>query len=180
MLAHTLPCFYLQFLLPGGADDNHRPSRATADPPVGAPLRPGHYVCRDRLSAAAAAALLRGAGGGSGGGWRGGAVVAFTGSPGAGKACLAAEVVGRKDVRAKFGEGVLWLQVRGLPVPVRDGDGGSIRRLVVCGHRRLFLRIWHALSRVSRPPATPCEARPRRQSLAYRSVWALLGCEVNS
>lgn len=92
------------------ADDHHRPLPLAAEPPIGAPLRPRHHVCRDRLSAAAAAALLRGADGG-GGGWRGGAVVTFAGSSGAGKACLAAEVVGRRDVRAKFGDGVLWLQV---------------------------------------------------------------------
>eukprot|EP00904_Undaria_pinnatifida_P008227 jgi/Undpi1/4534/HiC_scaffold_18.g07888.m1 len=123
--------------------------------PVGAPLRPRNYVCRDRLSAAAAAALLRGAdgsgsgGGGSGGaggsggwgggggGWKGGAVVAFAGSPGAGKACLAAEVVGRLDVRAKFGEGVLWLQVG------RSGGAdlaGFLQRLAHAYHKD----VWEA------------------------------------
>lgn len=65
--------------------------------------------------------------------------MAFAGSPGAGKACLAAEVVGRKDVRAKFGEGVLWLQVRDLPVPFRGWSGGSRMRLVACGHHTLHL-----------------------------------------
>lgn len=77
-------------------------------PPVGAPLRPRHYVCRDLLSSAAVAPLLRGSGERGGGG---GVVVAFAGSPGAGKSCLAAEVVRRRDVRAKFADGVLWLQV---------------------------------------------------------------------
>lgn len=41
------------------------------------------------------------------------AVVSFAGNPGTGKACLAADVVARKDVRAKFEERVLWLQVCG-------------------------------------------------------------------
>lgn len=51
-------------------------------------------------------------GGGSGEDVRGGVVVSLAGSSGAGKACLAAEVVGRKDVRAKFSNEVLWLQVK--------------------------------------------------------------------
>lgn len=97
-------------MMSNNVDDHHKPLPLAADPPVGAPLRPRHHVCRDRLSAAAAAALLRGADGG-GGGWKGETVVTFAGSSGAGKACLAAEVVGRRDVRAKFGDSVLWLQV---------------------------------------------------------------------
>ncbi|CAM9702766.1 unnamed protein product, partial [Scytosiphon promiscuus] len=126
-------------------DDHHRPLPLAADPPVGAPLRPRHHVCRDRLSAAAAAALLRGADGG-GGGWRGGAVVTFAGSSGAGKACLAAEVVGRRDVRAKFGDGVLWLQV--------GRSGGAdlaavLQRLAHAYHKVVLSR------RLRRPPQLP-------------------------
>ncbi|CAN0083415.1 unnamed protein product, partial [Hapterophycus canaliculatus] len=126
-------------------DDYHRPLPLAADPPVGAPLRPRHHVCRDRLSAAAAAALLRGAGGG-GGGWRGGAVVTFAGSSGAGKACLAAEVVGRRDVRAKFGDGVLWLQV--------GRSGGAdlaavLQRLAHAYHKVVLSR------RLRQPPPLP-------------------------
>ncbi|CAN0413194.1 unnamed protein product, partial [Ectocarpus fasciculatus] len=102
-------------MMSNNVDDHHKSLPLAAEPPVGAPLRPRHHVCRDRLSAAAAAALLRGAddggGGGGGGGCKGETVVTFAGSSGAGKACLAAEVVGRRDVRAKFGDGVLWLQV---------------------------------------------------------------------
>ncbi|CAM9431400.1 unnamed protein product, partial [Ectocarpus sp. 13 AM-2016] len=97
-------------MMSNNVDDHHKPLPLAAEPPVGAPLRPRHHVCRDRLSAAAAAALLRGADSG-GGGWKGETVVTFAGSSGAGKACLAAEVVGRRDVRAKFGDSVLWLQV---------------------------------------------------------------------
>lgn len=101
-------------------------------PPVGAPLRPRYYVSRDRFSSAAAAALIRGGEGRQAGGAEGGrsghgeggdeenasamnasAVVSFAGNPGTGKACLAADVVARKDVRAKFEERVLWLQVCG-------------------------------------------------------------------
>lgn len=110
--AHRSSCGHPPSAYGVSVDDYRRPLSRTAEPPVGAPLRPRHYVCRDRLSAMAAAALLRGVDDGGAGGWRGGAVVTFAGSSGAGKACLAAEVVGRKDVRAKFGEGVLWLQVR--------------------------------------------------------------------
>lgn len=56
-------------------------------------------------------------GGGAGGEGQGGdmvtagAVVSLAGNPGSGKACLAADVVSRKDVRAKFEERILWLQV---------------------------------------------------------------------
>lgn len=85
------------------------------------------------MAAAAAAALLRGVGfvgelgAGAGGGVasdgkvrgsggasqenQGSIVVAFTGGSGAGKACLAAEVIGRRDVRARFADAVVWLQV---------------------------------------------------------------------
>ena len=94
------------------ADDHHRPLSYTVDPPIGAPLRPRHYVCRDKLAAAAGAALLRGRVARDGSGWAEGTTVVLIGSSGAGKACLAAEVVGRRDIRAKFGDEVLWLQVR--------------------------------------------------------------------
>lgn len=58
----------------------------------------------------AAAALLRGSGTIEGSG----TTLVFAGSSGAGKACLAAEVVVRRDVRAKFGDAVVWLQVSGF------------------------------------------------------------------
>lgn len=71
-------------------------------------------------------------------------MVTFAGSSGAGKACLAAEVVGRRDVRAKFGDGVLWLQVEVFV----GGEGGikvsaCLGSLVVRGRRpRLQVEVF--------------------------------------
>lgn len=119
---------------------------------AGAPLRPRHYIGRDRLSAAAAAALLKvqtrrrgsdgvGVGSGEGGGEEG-VVVAFAGCSGSGKTCLAGELVRRRDVRAKFGEGVLWLQVRGEKGGTgrrRDSRRVRSRRILSLGsNRELF------------------------------------------
>lgn len=98
-------------MIPNGSakkEDIHRSFSWTAEPPIGAPLRPRHYVCRERLSSLAATALLRGSGTIEGSG----TTLVFAGNSGAGKACLAAEVVTRRDVRAKFGDAVVWLQVR--------------------------------------------------------------------
>ncbi|CAN0098057.1 unnamed protein product, partial [Ectocarpus sp. 4 AP-2014] len=138
-------------MMSNNVDDHHKPLPLAAEPPVGAPLRPRHHVCRDRLSAAAAAALLRGADGGDGG-WKGETVVTFAGSSGAGKACLAAEVVGRRDVRAKFGDSVLWLQV--------GRSGGAdlaclLHRLAHAYHRVV---LW---KRLRNPPPLPPISRFR-------------------
>ncbi|CAN0487973.1 unnamed protein product, partial [Ectocarpus sp. 12 AP-2014] len=153
-------------MMSNNVDDHHKPLPLAAEPPVGAPLRPRHHVCRDRLSAAAAAALLRGVDGG-GGGWKGETVVTFAGSSGAGKACLAAEVVGRRDVRAKFGDSVLWLQV--------GRSGGTdlaclLHRLAHAYHRVVLCK------RLRNPPPLPPISRfrgPRNGEAAAEAAAAV-------
>ncbi|CBN79515.2 hypothetical protein (Partial), partial [Ectocarpus siliculosus] len=94
--------------------------------------------------------LLGADGGGAGG--KGETVVTFAGSSGAGKACLAAEVVGRRDVRAKFGDSVLWLQV--------GRSGGTdlaclLHRLAHAYHRVVLCK------RLRNPPPLPPISRFR-------------------